>query len=657
MATLQEQIAGLYVAFFNRAPDKAGFDMWVSKDDGSGAIIYDIAEGFAEHSVFTTTYGDMDDQTFVKAVYKNVLGSAGDTTGITNQVTALSDGTYASRADFIAGFVDSVLTLDLTSEAFSDLSEEELLSAQARQDLLKNKTEVSLYYIEKLADQTNVLDAANPLEDPAYLASIDILSTITSDVTTVTSVKNDILLSSLGPSISNIEISDGNYTPDSIVDITVTFSKEIEVDNTDSQLALSIGDYTKYASYSTKSANTITYKYTIEDGISDTEQTIKVQENALVLNTTTIKDKTSNDASLSNDLTENTNATVNDNKPPSIEINSAQYISNIDKLILNGSGFLSIIEQSEDSSAEVLDRFDFTKLIWDIDGDYDTETQTDDDPAIPNALFTNADIKLIKIQDDNEISIVLSPTFTSLETATNYGHSSVTTFIDTLDILSGFVSDTAGNISNDAIVDNVVLGIDGFTYANSASNTITGTTNADTIYGFDNNDTLYGGIGADTLIGSSGEDTLIGGAGIDILSGGVGADTFVFSTANQDSVISFGSVEGMDKITDLSLNAALEDKIDLDIQVQNINASVAGAVNQESFISDMNNLLNIASNGFNKTIKEDISASIVYVNDASLKDKIYLVVDVNADDNFTTDDFAIDITGATITNFTTDVFI
>ncbi len=31
MATTREKVAGLYIAFFNRAPDKAGLDYWESR--------------------------------------------------------------------------------------------------------------------------------------------------------------------------------------------------------------------------------------------------------------------------------------------------------------------------------------------------------------------------------------------------------------------------------------------------------------------------------------------------------------------------------------------------------------------------------------------------------------------------------------------------
>jgi len=192
-ATLKDEIAGLYAAFFNRAPDKAGFDMWVSQDDGSGSVLKTIASGFAEHPTFTSTYGDLNDEEFVSLVYQNVLGRAGDAKGIADQVAALNNGTYKKRSDFIAGFVQSALTLELTPENFPTLTAQELSDAQARQDLLQNKAEVSQYFVSQLGAYTNVQNAVSPEEDDAYKASINIISNVTEETSTKQTAQNLIL--------------------------------------------------------------------------------------------------------------------------------------------------------------------------------------------------------------------------------------------------------------------------------------------------------------------------------------------------------------------------------------------------------------------------------------------------------------------------------
>lgn len=232
--TTQDKIAGLYAAFFDRAPDKAGFDMWTGKLTTGTATLNDIAAGFAEHATFTSTYGSMSNQQFVEAIYQNVLGRAGDAAGIANQVAALNNGTYATRADFVAGFVESALTVDLTSASFASLSAEELSAAQARQDLLKNKVTVSQDFISKLGTATNVQNAANPESDLAYLASIKILSGVTENSATVTTAKA--MNSALALDASSAMATLANLTE--ITDATVATVQADNANDLSNQIAL-----------------------------------------------------------------------------------------------------------------------------------------------------------------------------------------------------------------------------------------------------------------------------------------------------------------------------------------------------------------------------------------------------------------------------------
>jgi len=612
MAFTQNQsiVAEYYIAALGRVPEVSGLDYWVGRLEGtiSGETQLteeEITEQFFNREIAEVASRFPENQTteeFVTSVYANVFGREADEGGLiywSGRLTGENDSGQAALTQ-------------------NNLLKEMLLIAK------NTGNEIDGEYLQsKLEEaQTN------------YDASNDIIS----------------------PTIASIEIADGNYTPHSIVDITLTFDEDVIVQNSDSQVAIMIGEYTKYAEYAYKTSDSITYKYVVEDGISSEEQTIQVTQNALVLNDTTIYDSSNNSAVLTNAIVENTNAIVNDNKAPSIKITSAYYTSNTDKLILNGSGFFTMLEQNEDSSAEVIDRFDFTKFIWDIDGDYDTINATDTDPSIANALFTNTDIRLIKIESDSEISVVFSNDSAAFEELENFGHLGGTQ-VDTLDILSGFVLDKVGNISTNAISNNITLGIDTLFYGNDENNIITGTSNNDKIYAVDGSNILYGKYGNDTIVGADSNDTIIGGLGKDTLTGGLGADKFVFSTLNNDSVIAFGTLEGIDKITDLSLDGNISDRIDLDVTVDTINDAVTGTVNQNTFIYDINSLVSVSNAGFDILEKNDISATVVHVDGGSQNTKSYMLIDLDADDSFTQNDFAIEITGVTIENFDLNIFI
>jgi cyclophilin family peptidyl-prolyl cis-trans isomerase/methionine-rich copper-binding protein CopC len=77
-----QNLAELYVAFFNRVPDADGLSYWIDQKAG-GLSLNQIADSFyaagivySEQTGFTT---DMTDADFVRLVYKNVLGRSGAT--------------------------------------------------------------------------------------------------------------------------------------------------------------------------------------------------------------------------------------------------------------------------------------------------------------------------------------------------------------------------------------------------------------------------------------------------------------------------------------------------------------------------------------------------------------------------------------------------
>jgi len=661
MGLTKTEVSELYVSIFNRASEKAGNEGWQTQDMTLSQMATEMLDTTASSEYFGDSLNS--NLEFIKHIYKNTLNKVyeDDKIGIDGWASQLDAGVM-SRGEVVADIVEVIKDY---KEGGAKYETADYKTKQAAKQFI-NRVEVSDYvaenvtYIAKDAQEIESLINSLSFTEDGLSVTDDIL-TVNSVISSISSIEiasDNPASDMVAPRITSISIADGNYTPNSIVDILVTFDEDILVKNTDSKLKISIGDYSAYASYSSKLSNTITYKYIVEDGISVTQQTLKVDENALVLNNSTITDKSKNTAILTNSLTENIDAIVNDNLAPSITIKSANYTSDTDKLILNGSGFSSILEKNEDSSLNVVSRFDFTKLVWDIDGDYDTTTLTDSSPDVSNVYFTNSDIKLVKVISDTELSILLSPDFTALESAINYGNNfSFGNAIDTLDILTPFVKDTIGNKSTNNAIDNIVIGIDSVFYGDSLSNTITGTSNGDTIYGNEGSDIIYGLSGNDIIKGSSGYDTLVGGLGVDILTGGEGSDTFSFSTKNMDSVVSFDELEGIDTILDLALNGISGDRIDLDIDIENINETVIGSVDKISFISDINSLVNVANSGFNTEIKDDISATIIKIDSGDMLNKEYLAVDLDANNSFTSDDFIIDISGAIIDEFSIGVFL
>jgi len=215
--TVQEKVAGLYIAFFNRAADKNGLEFWQNQAAtlGEDKAVKILASGFAKHPKFVDLYKDMSDKEFVEAIYKNSLGQAGDNEGIKYWVKLLADG--MSRSDMVANFVSAALDFDRTSPVFAHLEgttspyykELSVLDiAQQRQDLLANKVALSLKFIELLGNETNI-DPSTDVYDPkaldldkAYKASVNLLHGVTYDNATKDKVLNLLNLISSTPSLS-----------------------------------------------------------------------------------------------------------------------------------------------------------------------------------------------------------------------------------------------------------------------------------------------------------------------------------------------------------------------------------------------------------------------------------------------------------------------
>ena len=106
MAVTQAQVAQLYVALFNRAPEGAGFNAWVSA--GATKTQAQIANDMLKSDAAIAYYGGSIDQDrdFVEMVYKNILGKdySQDPDGINAWVKHLQLGN--SRGDMLVKLFD-----------------------------------------------------------------------------------------------------------------------------------------------------------------------------------------------------------------------------------------------------------------------------------------------------------------------------------------------------------------------------------------------------------------------------------------------------------------------------------------------------------------------------------------------------------------------
>ena len=181
--SIEQKITGLYVGYFNRAGDKEGLDFWTDKANSStnsSDTLKELSAQFAKHPLFVSTYSHLNNRAFVEKIYQNSLGKDGDSEGINFWTKGLNNG--MKRSDMVSSFIEASLEGDL--EELS-LTSQELKIAQDRQDLITNKVNVALKFTTLLTYHTNVKDINSPQTDPAYLASIKIISDVNEDISTL----------------------------------------------------------------------------------------------------------------------------------------------------------------------------------------------------------------------------------------------------------------------------------------------------------------------------------------------------------------------------------------------------------------------------------------------------------------------------------------
>lgn len=180
--TLAQKVQALYVAFYNRASDKAGLDYWYESISSGERTLAELSKGFASHPKFEEEYGEMNNEEFIIAIYNNMLGKAPDAGGLEYWKGQLDK---ISKSEMIANLIGAVFSTDLdTMLANEEITQQEYDDAVIRRDMLINKSQVAIEFVRHLGDGTAVTDHDDLDNDPAYQASIKILSGITHEEST-----------------------------------------------------------------------------------------------------------------------------------------------------------------------------------------------------------------------------------------------------------------------------------------------------------------------------------------------------------------------------------------------------------------------------------------------------------------------------------------
>ena len=173
-ASVEQSIIGLYVAYYNRAPDQSGFNYWVNQArlNGNDTALLSISAGFRNNEKFAQDYpSQLSNSQFVTKIYKNILNRAPDPDGLNYWVSQLDNG--LEKHEFIVNYVNGIL--NYTGTVSEGITSRKMFS---------NKIEVGQYYIDTLGEASD----GNP-GTLAYTRSIEALACVTSDISSLNFAK------------------------------------------------------------------------------------------------------------------------------------------------------------------------------------------------------------------------------------------------------------------------------------------------------------------------------------------------------------------------------------------------------------------------------------------------------------------------------------
>lgn len=209
--TTVNPVIRLYQAAFDRVPDSAGLDYWVSQyidGGGSGTLtLGQMSANFTQSAEFQSDYGALSNLAFVNALYVNILQRTGDQAGIDYWTNLLNSG--VSRGEVLNNFAQS-------PEFVSD-------SLAAIQQFQSNSADGTETYTGSLFDQlpgtTYTLTEAIALDDAGTLPATYKLSNSDANIGSNLSVAQEVAKQAQAQ-----EIVDGAANSADLAPLSVTYT-------------------------------------------------------------------------------------------------------------------------------------------------------------------------------------------------------------------------------------------------------------------------------------------------------------------------------------------------------------------------------------------------------------------------------------------------
>jgi len=150
MAVTKQEVAEVYVATYNRAPDAAGLDYWVNDSFDGDPTIDQIAMSFFDQPETQAKYpAGTTDSAFVTSIFQNLFGRDPDAAGLAYWIGDDALGGGMHRSVMIQAIKNGATGTDA--------------------DIIANKAEVGLYYAD--LGLTSSFSLANVTDDSATVAT------------------------------------------------------------------------------------------------------------------------------------------------------------------------------------------------------------------------------------------------------------------------------------------------------------------------------------------------------------------------------------------------------------------------------------------------------------------------------------------------------
>ena len=101
-----DSVARLYTAGLARTPEQGGFAFWIDEYTKGRRNLRSMASFFTQSTEFTTRYGTLDEEGFIRLLYRNVLGREGEAGGIAFWTQQLN-GRTMDRGTVLLRFAES----------------------------------------------------------------------------------------------------------------------------------------------------------------------------------------------------------------------------------------------------------------------------------------------------------------------------------------------------------------------------------------------------------------------------------------------------------------------------------------------------------------------------------------------------------------------